>query len=70
MITLPASSRSFALPPRGGDPPKTERPESLHPDGPINHHVTDHQVADPDKPGHPRSRAAPHRTQPLPAPPP
>ena len=44
---------------------KTERPESLHPERPINHHVTDHQVADPDKPGHPRSEPRPHQTQPL-----
>jgi hypothetical protein len=30
-----------------------------------NHHVTDHQVADPDKPGHPRNAPRPHQTQPL-----
>ena len=33
---------------------------------PINHHVTDpDQVADPDKPGHPRSHPAPQPPQPL-----
>src|SRR3954452_23437442 len=36
------------------------------PDRPIDHHVTDHTVADPDKPGHPWSRPALHRPQPLP----
>jgi Transposase IS116/IS110/IS902 family len=45
------------LPRQRGGPTKTERPESLHPERPINHHVTDHQVVDPDKPGHPRSES-------------
>src|SRR5437660_9156904 len=53
------------LPRQRGGPTKTERPESLHPERPINHHVTDHQVADPDKPGHPRSEPRPHQIQPL-----
>src|SRR5439155_2538551 len=53
------------LPRQRGGPTKTERPESLHPERPINHHVTDHQAADPDKPGHPGSEPRPHQIQPL-----
>jgi hypothetical protein len=43
------------FPPPGGGPPKTERPESIPPDRPINHHVAGHQAADPDKAGRPQS---------------
>jgi Transposase IS116/IS110/IS902 family len=49
---LPQLSR---LPPPGGDPPKTERPESLPADRPIDHHLADPTVEHPDKPGRPRN---------------
>ena len=42
-------------PPLGGGPLQTERPESLVASRPINHHVADLTVVDPDKPGRSRS---------------
>jgi transposase len=50
--------RMLLPPPPGGRPPKTERPQRLPRDHPINHHVTDPPhgaVADRDKPGRPRA---------------
>jgi hypothetical protein len=55
-------------PPTSGGPKKTERPESIPADRPIDHHVAGHQAVDPDKPGRPRNDPT-HRnrqpTQPL-----
>ena len=65
--TLPASSRNC----RGSRPRAAAQ---QRPSGRSHSTRTDpstitsptHQVADPDKPGHPRSQPASHRTQPLP----
>jgi hypothetical protein len=59
---LPQLSR---LPPTGGGPPKTERPESFPADRPIDHHVAGHQAAHPDKPGRPRNDRNHSAPQPL-----
>jgi Transposase IS116/IS110/IS902 family len=42
-------------PPTSGGPKKTERPESIPADRPIDHHVAGHQAVHPDKPGRPRN---------------
>src|SRR5215211_3080920 len=64
--TLPARSRRLPrLPPEGGDPPKTERPESFPADRPIDHHVAGHKAEHPDKPGRPRNDRNHTTPQPL-----
>ena len=59
---LPQLSR---LPPTGGGPPKTERPESFPADRPIDHHVAGHKAEHPDKPGRPRNDRNHTTPQPL-----
>jgi hypothetical protein len=54
-------------PPTSGGPKKTERPESIPADRPINHHVAGHQAVDPDKPGRPRNERT-HRNRKPPQP--
>src|SRR5215211_4670777 len=64
--TLPARSRRLPrLPPTGGAPPKTERPESFPADRPIDHHVAGHTAEHPDKPGRPRNDRNHSTPQPL-----
>jgi hypothetical protein len=43
------------LPPEGGAPPKTERPELSPADRPIDHHVAGPKAEHRDKPGRPRN---------------
>src|SRR5215213_8418208 len=63
---LPARSRRLSrLPPTGGGPPKTERPESSPADRPIDHHVAGYQAEHPDKPGRPRNDRKHTAPQPL-----
>ncbi len=50
-------------PPTSGDPKKTERPESIPADRPIDHHVAGHQAVHPDKPGRPRNDRTPRQAQ-------